>query len=71
MEVAMSFSRFNVSVKFNAPPAQSSLRICAKSQAGRALFAISRSQRASTNGADRLRKYLARFGLDWEQLRGG
>jgi transcriptional regulatory protein RtcR len=35
------------------------------SAAGRTLFAASRSQRASTNDADRLRKYLARFGLDW------
>ena len=35
------------------------------SAAGRRLFAASRSQKASTNDADRLRKYLARFGLDW------
>jgi transcriptional regulatory protein RtcR len=50
------------------------VRVCAKakslSQAGRELFAISRGQRTSTNDADRLRKYLARFGLDWEQVRG-
>jgi transcriptional regulatory protein RtcR len=39
------------------------------SQAGRELFAVSRGQRASTNDADRLRKYLARFGLDWDQVR--
>jgi len=48
--------------------------LCARaksmSQAGRELFAVSRGQRASTNDADRLRKYLARFGLDWEQVRG-
>ncbi|TDB27521.1 hypothetical protein ATCM_07525 [Stenotrophomonas sp. ATCM1_4] len=37
--------------------------------AGRELFAVSRTQRASTNDADRLRKYLAKFGLDWEQVR--
>ena len=47
--------------------------LCARckslSQAGRELFAVSRGQRASTNDADRLRKYLARFGLDWEQVR--
>jgi transcriptional regulatory protein RtcR len=41
------------------------------SQAGRELFAVSRSQRTSTNDADRQRKYLARFGLDWEQLQEG
>lgn len=39
------------------------------SAAGRALFAHSRLQRARLNDADRLRKYLARFGLSWEQLR--
>jgi transcriptional regulatory protein RtcR len=34
------------------------------SEAGRKLFAASRVKRATTNDADRLRKYLARFGLD-------
>ena len=38
------------------------------SDAGRKLFAASRQKRASTNDADRLRKYLARFGLRWEQF---
>lgn len=38
------------------------------SDAGRKLFAASREKRASTNDADRLRKYLARFGLDWRDL---
>ena len=36
---------------------------------GRALFAASRGRRASTNDADRLRKYLARFGLGWADVR--
>jgi transcriptional regulatory protein RtcR len=40
------------------------------SDAGRKLFAASRTKRASTNDADRLRKYLARFGLDWRDLAG-
>lgn len=35
------------------------------SEAGRVLFAASRTQRKSTNDADRLRKYLVRFELDW------
>ena len=35
------------------------------SDAGRTLFANSRLERSSTNDADRLRKYLARFGLSW------
>ena len=38
------------------------------SDAGRTLFAASRSRRASSNDADRLRKYLARFDLSWQQL---
>lgn len=38
------------------------------SEAGRELFNVSRTARASANDADRLRKYLARFGLEWEKL---
>jgi transcriptional regulatory protein RtcR len=38
------------------------------SEAGRSLFAVSRSRRTSSNDADRLRKYLARFDLSWQQL---
>jgi transcriptional regulatory protein RtcR len=48
------------------------LRACAGarslSDAGRALFASSRARRAKTNDADRLRKYLARFGLTWQAV---
>ncbi len=39
------------------------------SDAGRTLFVASREKRASTNDADRLRKYLGRFGLDWDAVR--
>lgn len=38
------------------------------SEAGRQLFDVSRQSKASSNDADRLRKYLARFGLDWQQI---
>ncbi len=38
------------------------------SDAGRRLFAASRETKSSTNDADRLKKYLARFGLSWAQL---
>ncbi|RDZ26735.1 RNA repair transcriptional activator RtcR [Lysobacter silvisoli] len=61
--------------RFDRVQLEEVVRVCARarslSQAGRELFAYTRSQRASTNDADRLRKYLARFGLDWEQVRGG
>ncbi len=36
------------------------------SEAGRALFAVSRGKKTSVNDTDRLRKYLARFGLGWD-----
>ncbi|MDK9423714.1 sigma 54-interacting transcriptional regulator [Pectobacterium carotovorum] len=39
------------------------------SEAGRRLFAVSRQQKQKPNDADRLRKYLARFGLSWEGLK--
>jgi transcriptional regulatory protein RtcR len=38
------------------------------SAAGRELFAVSRQKRATANDADRLRKYLARFGVDHAAL---
>ncbi|MCA9557374.1 MAG: sigma 54-dependent transcriptional regulator, partial [Myxococcales bacterium] len=48
------------------------LRVCKASKslsdAGRTLFAVSRTKRSSVNDADRLRKYLARFDLRWQTL---
>lgn len=48
------------------------IRICrmsrSLSEAGRALFSASRSRRTSANDADRLRKYLARFALEWSSV---
>jgi len=38
------------------------------SEAGRKLFDKSRLKKTVANDADRLRKYLAKFGLDWQQL---
>ena len=49
------------------------MRVCRASRtlsdAGRRLFAASRARKAAPNDADRLRKYLARFGLEWSALR--
>lgn len=46
------------------------IRVCresrSQSEAGRKLFAVSRLGRKRTNDADRIAKYLARFGTDWE-----
>ena len=48
------------------------IRVCRRSrslsEAGRQLFSASRSRRSSSNDADRLRKYLRRFGLEWSNL---
>lgn len=38
------------------------------SEAGRKLFAVSRTKRSKMNDADRLKKYLSRFKLTWEQV---
>ena len=38
------------------------------SEAGRRLFAVSRQERKITNNSDRVRKYLARFGLEWRGI---
>lgn len=48
------------------------VRVCRESRsisdAGRVLFAVSRTKKKSANDADRLKKYLARFGLEWGEL---
>jgi transcriptional regulatory protein RtcR len=48
------------------------IRVCRQSRtlsaAGRILFAASRTAKTTSNDADRLKKYLARFGLSWDQL---
>ncbi|HLT36899.1 MAG TPA: RNA repair transcriptional activator RtcR [Enhygromyxa sp.] len=49
--------------------------VCRESEtlsiAGRELFAASRARRSSQNDADRLRKYLARFGLSFADIKTG
>ena len=51
------------------------VRVCRSarslSEAGRVLFAASRANRATTNDADRLRKYLARYGLTLQTIQAG
>ena len=48
------------------------ISVCQQSKsmadAGRRLFAISREQRQSTNDSDRVKKYLAKFGLTWRDV---
>ncbi|AAQ58711.1 RNA repair transcriptional activator RtcR [Chromobacterium violaceum] len=58
---------------FDRAQLETVLRVCRQSaslsDAGRRLFAVSRQGKTHPNDADRLRKYLARFGLSWQTLR--
>ena len=58
---------------FERPQLACVIRACREarslSAAGRLLFAESRKKKARPNDADRLRKYLASFGLDWDGVR--
>ncbi|UQA61673.1 RNA repair transcriptional activator RtcR [Polyangium aurulentum] len=60
--------------RFDRAQLEEVLRVCrasrSLSEAGRTLFAESRKERTTVNDADRLRKYLARFGLDWPRASG-
>lgn len=57
---------------FDRSQLETVIKVCRESKslsdAGRALFAETRKSKASPNDADRLRKYLARFDLDWAGL---
>jgi transcriptional regulatory protein RtcR len=57
---------------FDRAQLETVLRTCrgarSLSDAGRRLFAVSRTHKTSSNDADRLRKYLARFDLTWDQV---
>lgn len=58
--------------RFERVQLQDVLRVCHQSrslaEAGRELFGASRQQKRSSNDTDRLRKYLARYGLEWDAL---
>jgi len=48
------------------------VRVCrgakSLSEAGRKMFSVSRQSKSQANDADRLRKYLSRFGLKWDDI---
>jgi len=58
--------------QFDRPQLAHVIRTCLKSNnlshAGRILFQASRNRRKTSNDADRLRKYLQRFDLDWKTI---
>ena len=65
-------TRLSALDRFDRVQLEEVVRVCrtarSLSDAGRALFAASRTARATTNDADRLRKYLARYGLTLQAI---
>jgi transcriptional regulatory protein RtcR len=59
--------------RFDRVQLEDVLKVCRSSStlsaAGRALFDRSRERKKVANDADRLRKYLARFNLEWSDLK--
>ena len=72
LEWLLGTERMNELDLFDREQLASVIRVCRNSrtlsEAGRALFTTSRDKKKTVNDADRLRKYLARFGVDWRQL---
>jgi transcriptional regulatory protein RtcR len=60
--------------RFDLAQLEEVLAVCSRapslSAAGRILFAASRQHKQQPNDADRLRKYLARYGLSWQAVSG-
>ena len=73
LERVLARERLDALDRFDRVQLADVARVCADatslSEAGRALFSVSRTRRTTSNDADRLRKYLARFGLTWHALR--
>jgi transcriptional regulatory protein RtcR len=72
LEQLLGKERMNGLDLFDREQLASVIRVCRNSrtlsEAGRALFTTSRDRKKTVNDADRLRKYLARFGVEWRQL---
>ena len=73
LERLLGTERLSAVDLFDRHQLQSVIRICRESrtlsEAGRALFTSSREKKKTVNDADRLRKYLGRFGLDWREIK--
>ena len=73
LEQFLSVSQIQELDRFDRVQLEDVLRVCRESptlsEAGRTLFAASRQGKKTPNDADRLRKYLARFSLSWQDLK--
>ena len=72
LEAILGQTRFEQLDRFDRVQLVDVVAVCRQSKslsaAGRALFAASRQQKKSSNDADRLRKYLARFDLTFKAI---
>jgi transcriptional regulatory protein RtcR len=73
LERLIGKERSNALDLFDRRQLASVIKVCRAShtlsEAGRALFTTSRERKKTVNDADRLRKYLARFGLEWREIK--
>ena len=73
LEELLGKERSNALDLFDRHQLASVIRVCREShtlsEAGRSLFGTSREKKKTVNDADRLRKYLGRFGLDWREIK--
>jgi transcriptional regulatory protein RtcR len=73
LEMLLAPERLSDIDEFDRLQLKEVVRVCrispSLSEAGRRLFGVSRTRKAATNDADRLRKYLVRFGLDWKSIK--
>jgi len=74
LERLIGKERLNSLDVFDRHQLVSVIKVCREShtlsEAGRALFTTSREKKKTVNDADRLRKYLGRFGLEWREIKG-
>lgn len=72
LEQVLSIERIEQLDLFDRVQLAAVLTVCREcrsmAEAGRRLFAISRQSRTSQNDSDRLKKYLTRFGLCWDDI---
>lgn len=72
LEAILGLKRSNEIDPFDKPQLEHVLEVCAKhssmSAAGRELFSVSRLSKSSSNDSDRLKKYLTKWGLKWNEV---
>jgi transcriptional regulatory protein RtcR len=75
LELLLDRTRLAAIDRFDRVQLAEVVRVCrtarSLSEAGRLLFAASRTARTTTNDADRLRKYLARYQLTLQEIQAG